>query len=71
MKLCRDCKHYKSDPTVVYDKCYRPEFRIELSRGTNELASTYKFCDLERHANLFEYIFFGNCGNKGRYWEAK
>ena len=65
-KLCKDCKYYRKnfwahifDRTDYWDLCVRPD-RVNLVSGITKA-----------HRCGYERMYDMNCGEEGKYWEAK
>jgi hypothetical protein len=59
MKLCKDCKHYRSG------LCGHP-----LATSLDDGLPRYS-CNSERQEGKIISWLEGKCGKAGRYWEAK
>jgi len=70
MKFCKDCKHYKAEFTVKYDKCTRiTDAEYEKVRG--EVKPNHSYCDGQRKYGLLGSVIFSSCGKSGRYYVGK
>ena len=61
MKFCDECKHFYWD---VFPQCDR--VKLEPTERKRE-----HYCKVERSFPWFLAVIKGECGQSGRFWEAK
>lgn len=66
MKACKDCKHYRKD-----GHCVSPREDAYTNLVTGEKERYVNFAQTQRSFGLFSALFFGQCGEHARWFEAK
>lgn len=74
MKLCKDCRFYSANnaiPSAPVDLCHHnPTVRMDVVYGK---LTAYRDCRKYRldFTEVGSHPIHGNCGQEGRFWEAK
>lgn len=63
-KLCKDCKHFKRDWILFFDRSFDKCLRKMEKRSPITGKAKPSFADIQR-----DHFFL--CGPEGKYWEAK
>ena len=76
-RYCSDCRWCEPNGSPHYDKCNAPqnierEDGLDLVRPRPPLARrNWAWCHDHREDNLFQAIFGGTCGRRGRWFEPR
>lgn len=77
MKLCKDCKHFQSDPiTDRYATCGAPQAFDVIDPVTGERSRTWNLCSRHREAVDARFFFkviapSNRCGKSAHWFEPK